>query len=106
MTINRPDFTTRTFWANTGERIVRTMAQTALALGITDVTTSLHLDWQQGGIAVALAGLGALLTALAGKAVGDPNSPSFLLRAPAKVSTPQSRAGGYGGTGEDSKRDW
>lgn len=78
----RPDFTTSTFWLNTTERIVRTGAQTGLALGITDATTALHLDWQQTGVAVGLAMLAALLTALAGKTVGDSGSPSFLLPAP------------------------
>lgn len=78
----RPDFTTSTFWINTGERVIRTGAQTGLALGITDATTALHLDWQQSGVAVGLAMLAALLTALAGKTVGDSGSPSFLLPAP------------------------
>lgn len=78
----RPDFTTSTFWINTGERVIRTGAQTGLALGITDATTALHLDWQQSGVAVGLAMLAALLTALAGKTVGDAGSPSFLLPAP------------------------
>jgi hypothetical protein len=77
----RPDFTTRTFWVNTGERVIRTGAQTALALGITDAATAMHVDWQQGGVTVALAMLAALLMALAGKATGDPQSPSFLLAA-------------------------
>lgn len=78
----RPDFTTSTFWLNAGERVIRTGAQTALALGIADATTALRLDWLQGGVTVGLAMLAALLTALAGKTVGDPGSPSFLLPAP------------------------
>src|SRR4051812_25947975 len=82
MTPTRPDFTTKTFWTNTAERVVRTGAQTALAIGITDATTSLHVDWQQGGLTVGLAMLAALLTALAAKPVGDHDSPSFLLPAP------------------------
>jgi hypothetical protein len=82
MTPTRPDFTTRTFWINTLERIVRTGAQTALALGITDAATALHVDWQQGAITVVLAMGASLLMALAGRAVGDSDSPSFVLPAP------------------------
>lgn len=84
--VRRPDFTTKTFWVNTMERVVRTGVQAALALGITDATTALSLDLNQGAIAVGLAMLGALLTALAGKAVGDSDSPSFVLAAPPKAS--------------------
>lgn len=79
----RPDFATSTFWVNTGERVIRTGAQTAIGLGVTDVTTALHLDWKQAGLAVGLAMAAALLTALAAKPVGDGDSPSFLLPAPA-----------------------
>lgn len=78
----RPEIATGTFWVNTGERVVRTGAQTAIALGVTNATTALDLDWQQAGTAVGLAMLAALLTALAGKTVGDAGSPSFLLPAP------------------------
>jgi hypothetical protein len=78
----RPEFTTSTFWANTAERVVRTGAQTALGLGVADAATGLHVDWQQGAITVGLSMLASLLMALAGKAVGDPDTPSYILRAP------------------------
>jgi hypothetical protein len=82
MTPDRPPFTTRTFWLNTAERTVRTGAQTALAVGITDAATALHLDWQEAGLTVGLAMAAAVLTALAAKPVGDHDSPSFLLPSP------------------------
>jgi hypothetical protein len=82
MTTHRPEFTTKTFWLNTSERVVRTGAQTALAVGVTDGVTDLHLDWQQGALTVGLAMVASLLMALAGKAVGDPDSPSYVLPAP------------------------
>jgi hypothetical protein len=78
----RPDFASSTFWLNTGERVIRTAAQTALALGVADKTTALELDWQQAGLAVAVAAGSCLLTCLAGKTVGDGGSPSFVLPAP------------------------
>lgn len=82
MTTPLPDLTARTFWVNTGERVVRTAAQTALAVGITDATTALHADWAQTGITVGLAAGTCLLMCLAGKLTGDPGSPSFVLPAP------------------------
>jgi hypothetical protein len=85
--VTAADFTTRTFWVNTLERVIRTGAQTALALGVTDATTNLHVNWQQAGITTGLAMLAALLTALAGKTVGDSQSPSFLLGAAPKPAT-------------------
>lgn len=89
MSTSRPDFTTRTFWANTGERVVRTGAQTALAIGVTDATTAMHVDWQQGALTVGLAMVASLLMALAGKAVGDPGTPSYILPAPRRSSPPR-----------------
>jgi hypothetical protein len=82
MAATRPDFTTGTFWINTTERVVRTGAQTALAVVVADGTTDMHVDWQQGALTTGLAMLAALLMALAGKGVGDRDSPSYVLPAP------------------------
>jgi hypothetical protein len=111
----RPEFATSTFWLNTGERVIRTAAQTALALGVADKTTALELDWQQAGLAVAVAAGSCLLTCLAGKTVGDSATPSFLLPAPKvpvqrngrheRVDGPTPRAGGLPPYDRDARSD-
>ena len=87
MSVYRPEFTTKTFWVNTVERIVRTGAQTALSLIVVDGLPVSHIDidLEVGAWTTALAMLAALLTALAGKVVGDNDSPSFVLAAPPKM---------------------
>jgi hypothetical protein len=107
----RPEFATSTFWLNTGERVIRTAAQTALALGVADKATALELD----GLAVAVAAGSCLLTCLAGKTVGDSATPSFLLPAPKvpvqrngrheRVDGPTPRAGGLPPYDRDARSD-
>jgi hypothetical protein len=75
---------TKTFWANTIERVVRTAATTGLGAFVADkATDTAQIDWKGGLLLVGTSALGTLLLCLAGKKVGDPQSPSFLLKAPA-----------------------
>lgn len=76
--------TTKQFWTDTFERTVRTAAQTAAATfgGSAVVTAVTDADWASIpweaslGLTVLAAAL-AFLTALAGKAVGDPSTASL-----------------------------
>lgn len=70
-----------TYWKDTVERTVRTVVQAAaaaiLALWIQAGSFS-EIDWSaMWQVAVFAAGF-TILTALAGKTVGDPQSPSLL----------------------------
>lgn len=68
--------TTRKFWADTAERVVRTAAQAAIAaIGTTAVVQ--EVDWAVVGGTTLTASILAFLTALAAKGAGDPGSASF-----------------------------
>ena len=76
--------TTKQFWTDTAERTVRTAAQTAAAaFGGGAVLTAVtdgewgSIPWQEALALTALAALLAFLTALGGKAVGDPSTASL-----------------------------
>jgi len=58
--------TSTAFWASAGERAVKTVAQTALALlGSSQLISVIEVDWAEvGGISV-LAGILSLLTSVA-----------------------------------------
>ena len=105
MSLSRPNFTTKTFWLNTAERAVRTAAQSAVALLLVDglPVSRLDIDLAEGAWTVTLATVLSILTALAGKAVGDPDSPSFVLAAPPKAADVAPSSGGstFGGAGQD-----
>lgn len=76
--------TTKQFWTDTAERCVRTAAQTAAAtFGGGAVLTAVtsgdwgSIPWQESLAVTVLATLLAFLTALSGKAVGDPSTASL-----------------------------
>lgn len=76
--------TTKQFWTDTAERTVRTAAQTAAAtFGGGAVLTAVtngdwgSIPWQESLAITALAAFLAFLTALSGKAVGDPSTASL-----------------------------
>ena len=76
--------TTKQFWTDTLERTVRTAAQTAAAtFGGSAVVTAVtdadwaSIPWEASLGLTALATLLAFLTALGGKAVGDPSTASL-----------------------------
>lgn len=71
------NLTTREFWASTGERAVRTAAQTAIALIGTDQVGILNLDWAQIASVVATATILSILTSVAGD-TATKNGPAFV----------------------------
>ena len=79
-TVDRPrsELVTPAFWLDTLERTIRTAAQAAIALLVANAATPMNIDWAQGGITVAIAAALTVLTALAGKTVGSPDTPSVL----------------------------
>lgn len=56
---------TKTFWAYAGERAIKTVAQTAIAVIGTGMTGILAVDWQGVVSASLLAGLVSVLTSVA-----------------------------------------
>lgn len=78
----RPDFTTSTFWLNTAERTVRVFAWSAIAVITSTQADIVHADFKGAAIEVGIATALAFLGCLAGKLVGDGDSPSFVLPAP------------------------
>ena len=58
--------TSTAFWASAGERAIKTVAQTALALlGTSQLISVVNVDWAQiGGVSI-LAGILSLLTSIA-----------------------------------------
>lgn len=58
--------TSTAFWASAGERAIKTVAQTALALlGTSQLVSVIEVNWSEvGGVAV-LAGILSLLTSIA-----------------------------------------
>lgn len=68
---------TRAFWSATGERAVKTLAQTAASVLITaGVSGALDADWKGVASASALAAIISVLTSVAGNAVTK-TGPSF-----------------------------
>lgn len=58
--------TSKAFWASAGERAVKTVAQTALALlGSSQVISAIEVDWAEVGGVSLLAGILSLLTSIA-----------------------------------------
>jgi hypothetical protein len=58
--------TSTAFWASAGERAIKTVAQTALALlGTSQLVSVVNVDWAEiGGVSI-LAGILSLLTSIA-----------------------------------------
>lgn len=58
--------TSKAFWASAGERAVKTVAQTALAiLGTDQLISALEVNWAEVGGVALLAGILSLLTSIA-----------------------------------------
>ena len=74
---------TQAFWKATVERLVKTIAQTAVAvLTATEVFDLFSVDdWQDIAKVSLVAGLGSLLTSLAATSLTDIPGPSFVPKA-------------------------
>jgi hypothetical protein len=73
---------TKAFWTDAGERTIRTVAQSLLALMGTDALGIVGLDWMQM-LSVALgAGLMSLLTAIVATGIGDKGTAQLLKEKP------------------------
>ena len=58
--------TSTAFWASAGERAIKTVAQTALALlGTSQLVSVIDINWAEVGGVAALAGILSLLTSVA-----------------------------------------
>lgn len=58
--------TSKAFWASAGERAIKTIAQTALALlGTDQLISAIDVDWAEVGGVALLAGILSLLTSIA-----------------------------------------
>jgi hypothetical protein len=62
---------TKTFWIDAGERTIRTIAQSLLALMGTDALGIVGLDWTQMFSVAIGAGLMSVLTSIVATGVGD-----------------------------------
>ena len=69
--------TSRHYWAETIERAVKTIAQTAVATITANATGLLDADWITVGSVSGLAGLVSVLTSIGSGCVGD-DSPSLV----------------------------
>lgn len=67
---------TASFWKATGERAIRTLAQTLIAILAVGQTTILTVDWQQAGAVAATATILSVLTSIVASGVGN-TGPSF-----------------------------
>jgi len=68
----------RNFWIDAGERTIRTIAQSLLALMGTDALGIVGLDWMQMFSVAIGAGLMSLLTSIVATGVGDKGTAEFL----------------------------
>ena len=69
---------TRSFWLDAGERVVRTVAQTLLALLGTGAVGILAVDWPQMVSVAAGAGLVSLLMSIVATGVGAKGTAEFV----------------------------
>ncbi|CAB4134978.1 Holin, r1t-type [uncultured Caudovirales phage] len=69
---------TRSFWVDAGERVVRTVAQTLLALLGTGAVGILAVDWLQMLSVAAGAGLVSLLMSIVATGVGAKGTAEFV----------------------------
>lgn len=79
--MSRPLFTA-TFWLDALERAVKTAAQTLIALVTTNATAVTELDWQEVGIATAVATGLSVLTSIVSSGIGEEGTASLLNPAP------------------------
>ena len=69
---------TRQFWADLGERVIATAAQSLVALlGVSEIGI-LDVDWAQAASVAGLAALLSALKAIAATRIGDPDSAALL----------------------------
>jgi len=68
----------KAFWANAGERAVRTFAQALVAVMVAGFVFTDAAAWGEALLSAAVAALISLLTSVAASGVGDPVSPSLL----------------------------
>ena len=73
----------KAFWANAGERAVRTFAQALVAVMVAGFVFTDAAAWGEALLSAAVAALISLLTSVAASGVGDPTSPSLLPVPPA-----------------------
>lgn len=66
------------FWIQTVERAVKTVAQTAVATITANATGLLDADWTTIGSVSGLAGLVSVLTSIGSGAVGNDDTPSLV----------------------------
>lgn len=71
---------TRLFWADAGERAVKTAAQVAIGLLVGSTAGLLGLDWLSAGSTIGTAVVVSILTSLVGTSgvLGDKGQASFL----------------------------
>jgi len=69
---------TKKFWIDTCERVVRTMAQSLIAILGTNALGIIGLDWVQILSITASAGLMSLLTAIVASKVGNKGTAEFI----------------------------
>jgi hypothetical protein len=71
--------TSTKFWADAGERAIRKVAQTALALLVAAGPVGINaINWKQVCSIAALAGVISLLTSIVASGVGDKSSASLV----------------------------
>lgn len=70
--------TTASFWKQSAERAVKTVAQTAVALIGAEAFDIVAFDWGPLLSVSAGAGVVSLLTSVASARVGDPGTPSLV----------------------------
>lgn len=68
----------RSFWTETAERALKTVAQTAVALVGAEAFNVLTADWAEIGAVAAGAGVVSVLTSLGSIPVGEEDSPSAI----------------------------
>jgi hypothetical protein len=68
--MTRP-LTTRKFWADAAERAVKTFAQSLLALGLTNASGLLDVNWAGALSGAGLAAAVSVLTSVGSSTVGD-----------------------------------
>lgn len=69
--------TTQAFWVATGERAIKTAAQSLIAVGLSNATGIFDVDWLGALSAAGLATLLSVLTSIVSSGIGDTSGPSL-----------------------------
>lgn len=69
-----------TFWRQTAERAVKTLAQSALAMITVAGLGLLDVDWIAVGSVAGLAAFASVLSSIASSGIGEPGDPSAVRR--------------------------